>query len=79
MKRLVILLLKGYKLALSPFLGHNCRFHPSCANYTMEAVEKRGVVRGLCLGVRRVIKCQPWHEGGYDPVPDPEPAPDLHS
>lgn len=71
MRRPVIALLKMYKLLISPFLGQNCRFHPSCASYTIEAVDRHGVIRGLVLGLRRVMKCQPWHAGGYDPVPEP--------
>ncbi len=69
MRKIVINLIKAYKLLLSPFLGQNCRFYPSCANYTAEAVEVHGVIRGGYLGVRRILKCQPLHEGGYDPVP----------
>ncbi len=67
--RLVVAALRGYKFALSPFLGMNCRFHPSCSDYAMEAVRRHGVVRGLTLAGRRVARCHPWHPGGYDPVP----------
>jgi putative membrane protein insertion efficiency factor len=69
MRKIVISLIKAYKLLLSPFLGQNCRFYPGCANYTAEAVEVHGVIKGGYLGVRRILKCQPMHAGGYDPVP----------
>jgi hypothetical protein len=68
-RRAVIALLRGYKLAISPFLGMSCRFHPSCSEYAMEAVERHGVARGLWLSTKRVVRCHPWHPGGYDPVP----------
>jgi len=69
-RRVVVSLIHGYKRLVSPFLGQNCRFHPSCANYCAEAVEKHGVLKGLFLGIKRIFKCQPWHGGGYDPVPE---------
>lgn len=65
----IIAALRGYKLAVSPFLGANCRFHPSCSDYAAEAVQRHGPVRGLWLAARRVSRCHPWHPGGYDPVP----------
>lgn len=68
-KKLVVFILKGYKLILSPFLGQNCRFHPGCANYTIEAVQVHGAVKGLYLGARRIARCHPFNPGGYDPVP----------
>lgn len=69
MKRLVLQLLKGYSYLISPLLGNNCRYFPSCSAYTREAVEIHGVLRGLWLGTRRILRCHPFHEGGYDPVP----------
>lgn len=69
MKRVVLWLIKGYAYLLSPLLGNNCRYYPSCSAYTREAVEIHGVVRGLWMGLRRILRCHPFHEGGYDPVP----------
>lgn len=69
MKRLVLTLLRFYRLAISPFLGRNCRFHPSCSAYAIEAVERHGAFKGGWLGLRRVLRCHPWNPGGYDPVP----------
>lgn len=64
-----VLLIRAYQLAVSPWLGNRCRFHPSCSEYSMEALRRHGLLRGLWLGVRRVGRCHPWHPGGYDPVP----------
>ncbi len=69
MKTVVLLLIRAYQTALSPLLGTHCRFHPSCSSYTYEAIEKYGAVRGTVLGLRRLLRCHPFHAGGIDPVP----------
>ena len=69
MPRLIMFLIKIYSYALSPFLGRNCRFYPSCSSYTIEAIEKHGLVYGFYLAIKRLACCHPWHSGGYDPVP----------
>ncbi|MCP4992974.1 MAG: membrane protein insertion efficiency factor YidD [Gammaproteobacteria bacterium] len=72
MKRVFIWLIKGYSYLISPLLGNNCRYYPTCSAYTLEAIELHGVWRGLWLGIKRVSRCHPFHEGGVDPVPDPK-------
>ena len=69
MKRVLLLLIEGYRLALSPLLGARCRFYPTCSAYAAEAIEKHGALRGTWLALRRIAKCHPWHPGGVDPVP----------
>ncbi len=70
MKKIIILIIKTYQITLSPLLGSNCRFHPTCSEYTIQAVNEHGVYRGLILGVKRILKCHPLGPKGYDPVPD---------
>lgn len=65
----LLLLIRAYQLAISPMLGNRCRFYPSCSEYSMEALRRHGLVKGLWLSVRRVGRCHPWHPGGYDPTP----------
>lgn len=68
MKKTIITLLRAYQCLISPLLGNRCRFHPSCSQYVRDAIEQRGVFKGLWLGCLRLTKCGPWHAGGYDPV-----------
>jgi len=68
MQRVLIALLRGYKLAISPLLPSACRFYPTCSEYMLEAVRRYGVCKGTWLGLRRLGRCHPFHEGGYDPV-----------
>ena len=69
MRRLLMALIRGYQLAISPWLGRNCRFVPSCSEYAVEAVERHGALKGGWLAARRVCRCHPFSGGGYDPVP----------
>ena len=73
MRVILIALIRGYQLLLSPFLGQHCRFYPSCSQYAREAIERHGAVYGVWLAIRRVSRCHPWHPGGVDPVPEPVP------
>jgi hypothetical protein len=69
MKRLLLALIDGYRLMLSPFFGMQCRFYPTCSTYAREAIETHGAWRGSWLAVWRILRCNPWHRGGVDPVP----------
>ena len=77
MQRFLIGLLKAYRYLLSPLLGNHCRFYPSCSSYALTALETHGTARGSCLAFRRLMRCHPWHPGGFDPVPEP-PDTDYH-
>lgn len=69
MKQIVLLLIRGYRKLISPLIGHHCRFYPTCSTYTYEAIEKYGLVKGMFLGTKRLLRCHPFHPGGVDPVP----------
>lgn len=68
-RRIAILPIRGYQKFISPALPPSCRFSPSCSQYTLEAVSKYGALKGIWLGVRRLVRCHPFNPGGYDPVP----------
>jgi hypothetical protein len=70
MAKILIYLVRGYRLVFSPFVGMHCRFQPSCSLYMIEAIERFGAIRGVWLGLRRLSRCHPWHQGGLDPVPE---------
>ena len=74
MRSIAIFLVRGYQVLLSPLLGNNCRFHPTCSEYAIEALRAHGVVRGLWLTARRIGRCHPWGGAGHDPVPPRRPA-----
>jgi len=69
--RLLQLLIRAYQLTIAVVIGPCCRFYPSCSHYAAEAIAKHGAARGVWLAARRVGRCHPWHEGGFDPVPEP--------
>jgi putative membrane protein insertion efficiency factor len=79
MKFVLLLLLRGYKLGISPFLGQNCRFYPSCSDYAAQAITEHGTVKGGILAAGRLARCHPWHPGGVDPVPARKPRDKAHS
>jgi putative membrane protein insertion efficiency factor len=69
LRGIAILLVRGYRFAIAPVLPKSCRFTPSCSAYAEEALHKHGLFRGLWLAARRILRCHPFHPGGYDPVP----------
>ena len=76
---IAIKLIHGYRLVLSPWIGNQCRFYPSCSHYSEEALTRHGFFIGTYLTLRRLIKCHPWHQGGIDPVPEKQPCTPHHS
>lgn len=70
MKYVCIFLIKLYKKFLSPIMGKDCRYYPTCSTYTLEAVKKFGAFKGSLLGAYRILRCNPFSKGGFDPVPD---------
>lgn len=69
MRTVLVLLVRGYQVALSPLLPPSCRYYPSCSEYAIEALQKHGALRGSWLAIRRIARCHPFRPGGYDPVP----------
>ncbi len=68
-KQLLLIFIKFYQIFISPLTGRNCRYYPTCSAYAFEAVAKHGSIRGTALAVKRILRCHPFHAGGYDPVP----------
>ncbi|MDO8277729.1 MAG: membrane protein insertion efficiency factor YidD [Burkholderiaceae bacterium] len=73
-KSALMFLVKGYRLLISPALGSNCRFEPSCSAYALQALEQHGAAAGSYLTLRRLARCGPWCDGGHDPVPQDRPS-----
>ena len=71
MRFVLVLFVRAYQVVLSPLLPPSCRYHPTCSNYAIEALEKHGALRGGWLAVKRIARCHPFRPGGFDPVPDP--------
>lgn len=69
MKAILLFIVRGYKLLISPILPPSCRFSPTCSEYSLEAIQKYGALKGFWLTIKRLIRCNPWNPGGYDPVP----------
>ena len=70
MKRVAAAPVHLYRWTLSPFLGRQCRFHPTCSAYALEAIERHGAMKGWVLALRRILRCHPWGAAGFDPVPE---------
>jgi putative membrane protein insertion efficiency factor len=75
---LLIVLVKAYRLLLSPWLGSGCRFEPTCSAYSLQALQQYGAVRGAYLTLHRLVRCQPWCDGGHDPVPPRKAEAERH-
>jgi len=69
MGKLLIVLVRGYQVVISPLLPASCRYYPTCSAYAVEAIERHGAARGSWLALRRIARCHPFHAGGFDPVP----------
>jgi putative membrane protein insertion efficiency factor len=69
MRFVLKILIRVYQVALSPLLGPNCRYYPTCSQYAIEAIDTHGSLRGAWMTIKRISRCHPWHEGGFDPVP----------
>jgi len=72
MKKIFILLIRFYQKFISPLFPAKCRYYPTCSQYTLEAIQEYGAIKGTYLGIKRILKCHPFHEGGYDPIPKRE-------
>lgn len=68
LRRLCVLPIRAYQIFISPLVGERCKYYPSCSRYAVEAIERYGILRGLILAAWRLLRCNPWSRGGYDPV-----------
>lgn len=71
-RKIALAMITFYSWFISPLLAYNCRFHPTCSSYTGSAIKQHGLRLGSWLGFKRILRCNPWHAGGYDPVPEQE-------
>jgi putative membrane protein insertion efficiency factor len=69
MAQLLIWVIQGYQILLSPFFGQQCRFYPTCSAYATQAINGHGAIKGSYYALRRILRCHPWHVGGHDPIP----------
>lgn len=72
MKRFLITIIRAYQKVLSPLMGNQCRFYPTCSHYAIDAIEQHGAFKGTSLAIWRILRCNPWHPGGFDYVPKTE-------
>ncbi|TLQ05355.1 membrane protein insertion efficiency factor YidD [Pediococcus stilesii] len=70
MKKIMLLMIRGYQKFISPLFPPSCRYYPTCSNYTFQAIKRFGALRGMMMGTARILRCNPFVRGGYDPVPD---------
>jgi putative membrane protein insertion efficiency factor len=75
MRKVFIIIIRAYQMLISPLSGGKCRFVPTCSNYAIEAIERHGVIYGIYLSVGRILRCNPFNPGGYDPVPEKKEKP----
>ena len=68
MKKILIILINFYQKAISPWLGPSCKYNPTCSEYTKPAIEKYGAIKGTIIGIKRILRCNPFSKGGYDPL-----------
>lgn len=78
MRKILVKLIRGYRLVLSPWMGNQCRFYPTCSVYAEQAIDRHGSLKGTWLAGARLLKCHPWHPGGNDPVPEKTSHPDIN-
>lgn len=70
MKFIALFTIKSYQILISPLIGSKCRYQPTCSHYAAQAIDRFGTIKGSAMAIKRIARCHPWHEGGYDPVPE---------